>query len=114
MFQTGFWFCCKCSRQTGVWFGRKLGFRQHFGFLFSIPIFRKNTERDGGAGVIGSLGFDVQGWGGGGSCPIRTYSDRQKKGGGGGGGMVQKLDIFFGCHKFMVPKMELFVKIVNG
>ena len=64
--------------------------------------------------MIGSLGFDVQGWGGGGSCPIRTHSDRQKKGGGGGGGMVQKLDIVFGCHKFMVPKMELFVKIVNG
>ena len=28
--------------------------------------------------------------------------------------MVQKLDIFFGCHKCMVPKMELFVKIANG
>ena len=113
MFQTGFWFCYKCSRQTGVWFGRKLGFRQHFGFLFSIPIFRKNTERDGGAGVIGSLGFDVQGWGGGGVLP-NSDPFRQTEKGGRWGGMVQKLDIFFGCHKFMVPKMELFVKIVNG
>ena len=42
--------------------------------------------------------------------PIQT--DRKR--GEVGGGMVQKLDIFFGCHKFMVPKMELFVKIVNG
>ena len=88
MFQTGFWFCYKCSRQTGVWFGRKLGFRQHFGFLFSIPIFRKNTERDGGAGVIGSLGFDVQGWGGGGGLaqfgPIQTDRKRGEVGGGYG------------------------------
>ena len=87
VFQTGVWFCYKCSRQTGVWFGRKLGFRQHFGFLFGIPIFRKNTERDGGAGVIGSLSFDVQGWcgWGGGSCAIQTHSDRQKEGVGGRG-----------------------------
>ena len=48
-----------------------------------------------GGGVVGSLSFDVQGRGhrvqfG----PIRT--DRKRGG-------VQKLDIFHGCHKCMVP-----------
>ena len=48
----------------------------------------------------GSLSFDVQGWerlpqfG-----PIRT--DRRR-----GGAGVQKLDIFPGCHKCMVPKLS--------
>ena len=41
VFQTSVWFCYKCSRQTGVWFWRKLGLGQHFGFLFSITIFCK-------------------------------------------------------------------------
>ena len=34
VFQTSVWFCYKCSRQTGVWLWRKLGFRQHFAFYF--------------------------------------------------------------------------------
>ena len=101
VFQTGVWFYYKCSRQTGFCFWRKLGFRQHFGVLFSIPIFCKNTKGETGWGVIGSLSFDVQG-GGGGSRPIRTHSDRQKK----GGGWVQKLDIFLGCHICMVPNKK--------
>ena len=46
--------------------------------------------------VVGSLRFDVKGWG---AYPIWTHSDRQKKGGGG----MQKLDIFYGCHQCMVP-----------
>ena len=50
VFQAGVWFCYKCSRQTGVWFWWKLGFKQHFGFIFSIPIFCKNTKGDGGGG----------------------------------------------------------------
>ena len=52
VFQEGVWFCYKCSRQTGVWFWRKLGFRQHFGFLFGITIFRKNTKVNGGGGWL--------------------------------------------------------------
>ena len=46
---------------------------------------------------ICSLSFDVQG-----RVPIRTHSDRQKKGGMG----MQKLDIFHGCHKCMVPNLQ--------
>ena len=72
VFQTGVWFCYKCSRlvsgsaisvpdrclvlplsvpgQAGVWFWRKVGFRQNFGFIFSITIFCKNTKGDGDRG----------------------------------------------------------------
>ena len=39
-----------------VWFWWKLGFRQHFGFIFSIPIFCKNTKGDGGSGGGGGGG----------------------------------------------------------
>ena len=51
-------------------FWRKLGLRQHFAFLFSIPIYCKNTKRDGGGGiggggVVDSLSFDIQGMGAG-------------------------------------------------
>ena len=68
MFQTDIWFCYKYFRQVGDWFWRKLGFRQYFGFIFSIPIFCKNTKGDGdgcgaGEGVVLRLSFDVQGWG---------------------------------------------------
>ena len=52
VFQTGVWFCYKCSRQTGAWFWRKLGLRQYLGFLFSISIFCKNTKADGGGGWL--------------------------------------------------------------
>ena len=61
VFQAGVWFCYKCSRQIGDWFWWKLGFKQHFGFIFSIPIFCKNTKGDGGGG-----GVCVCVWGGGG------------------------------------------------
>ena len=47
VFQAVVWFCYKCSRQTGVRFWRKQGFRQRFGFLSSIPNFCKNTKADG-------------------------------------------------------------------
>ena len=66
MFQTGIWFCCKCSKQTGVWFWWKLDFRQHFGFIFSIPIFCKNTKGDGGSGGGGGGGGGSGGGSGGG------------------------------------------------
>ena len=41
-------------------------------------------------------------------CPIRTHSDRQEKGRGGWGIRLglQKLDIFNGCHEFMVPNFK--------
>ena len=39
----------------------------------------------------------------GGSCPIRTHSDRQKKRGGG----MRKLDIFHGCHKCTIPQPDI-------
>ena len=62
VFQTGVWFCYKCSRQTGVWFWRKLGYRQHFGFLFTFQFFAR-IPKGIGVGVVGSLSFDVQRWG---------------------------------------------------
>ena len=82
VFQTGVWFYYKCSRQTGFCFWRKLGFRQHFGVLFSIPIFCKNTKGETGWGVIGSLSFDVQGGEGGLAQfgPIRTDRKRGEAG----------------------------------
>ena len=67
-------------------------------FIFSSPIYCKNAKGGGSAGVgwlVGSLSFDVQGRvGGGSSDPF----GQTKKG-------VQKLDIFLGCHKCMVPNV---------
>ena len=61
--------------------------RQHFGFLFSISIFWKNTKRGrdigvggGGGRGVGSLSFNIHEWGR--SPPIRTHSDTEKGGGG--------------------------------
>ena len=59
VFQTGVWFFYKRSRLVSgspisvpdrqlSGSGGKLGFRQHFDFLFSISIFCKNTKGDGG------------------------------------------------------------------
>ena len=81
VFQTGVWFCYKCSRQTGFCFWRKLGFRQHFGVLFSIPIFCKNTKEETGWEVIGSLSFDVQGGGERGVSPNSDPFEQTEKGG---------------------------------
>ena len=70
----------------------------YFG-LFPIYFFARIAKRMGG--VVGSLSFDVQGRGGGGFAqfgPIRTDRKRLKG--------VQKLAIFHGCHKCMVPKGE--------
>ena len=58
-----------------------------------------------GRGVVGSLSFDVQGreWG------SQFGSIRTDRTGGGG---MQKLDIFHGCHKCMVPyKFILILKL---
>ena len=50
----------------------------------------------GWVGVVSSLSFDVQGQGW--YCQIRTNStDRRRE-------VVQKLNVFHGCHKYMVPK----------
>ena len=51
-----------------------------------------------GVGVVGSPCFDVQGWGG--LLPNFDPFGQTEKGGG-----VQKLDIFHGCHKCMVPNL---------
>ena len=100
VFQTGFWFCYKCSRQTGVQFWRKLGFGQHFGFLFSIPIFYKNTKRDGVGGWLVAQVSTSRGGGGGGPAQFRPIWTNRNR----GEGRVQKLDINFVCHKCMVPQ----------
>ena len=52
------------------------------------------------AGVVGSLSFDVQGWGE--VSPNLDPFGQIEKGRRGWG--VQKLDIFHGCHKCVVPK----------
>ena len=59
--------------------------------------FLQEYQRGWGGGEVGSLSFDIQGYG----CrPISTHSDRQIKGEGGG---VPKLDIVHGCHKCIDP-----------
>ena len=53
----------------------------------------------GWVGVVSSLSFDVQGQGW--YCQIRTNStDRRRE-------VVQKLNVFHGCHKYMVPKCKI-------
>ena len=47
---------------------------------YAVRISNGMGERVRWAGVVGSLSFDVRG---GGSYPIRAYSERQRKGGGG-------------------------------
>ena len=59
-----------------------------------------------GLGVVGSLSFDVQGWGVGGAgvgcLPNLDPFGKTEKGEGG----LQTLDIFHGCHKVMVPNHD--------
>ena len=52
---------------------------------------------------VGSISFDVQGGGWGGVSPNSDPFGQTEKGGEG----VQKLDIFHGCHKYMVPYLKL-------
>ena len=61
--------------------------------------------------VVGRLSFDVQGRG---LLPNLDPFGQTEKWvvvvvvvGGGGGVCVQKLDIFYGCHKCMVPNVSL-------
>ena len=100
MFQTGVCFFCKCSRETGVLVWRKLCFRQHFGFLFSILFFCKDTKGDRGEGrVVGSLSFDVKVWKV--SLNLDPFGQIEK---GGREGGLQKWGLFLGYHKCMVRK----------
>ena len=114
VFQTGVWFCYKCSRlvsdsavsapdrclvllsvfqrdrclvleQTRL----EIAFRFHF-----LHFLLQEYQRGWGWGVVGSLRFDVQEWGG-----LAQFGQTEK----GGRGGVQKLDIFLGCHKCMNP-----------
>ena len=52
-------------------------------------------------GVVGSLSFEVQGWGE--VSPNLDPFGQIEKGRRRGRGGVQKLDIFHGCHKCVVP-----------
>ena len=55
-------------------------------------------------GVVGSLSFYVQG--GGGVLPNSNPFGQTEK----SGRRVQKMDIFLGCHKCMVPKARYYCK----
>ena len=69
---------------------------------------KKNHVGDGWV-VIGSLSFNVQGWGVGGVLPNSVPFGQTEK----GGRRVQKLDIFLGCHKCMVCNTIWCIKMVR-
>ena len=109
VFQTGAWFCYKCSRQvSGSAFDSILVLSLAFQVRLFAWILLQNTEFNLNwfldvksccelhkhLGRFGSLSFNVKGRG------FLLNSDRKR-----GRGGVQKLDIFHGCHKCMVPKL---------
>ena len=110
VFQTGLWFFYKRSRlvsgsaisvpdrQLSGSGGNQaldsiLVFFLAFQFFTRIPKGMGVDRRE----VVGSLSFDVQGWGV--SANQDPFRQTVK-----GRGCVQKQDIFLGCHKCMVPK----------
>ena len=114
VFQTGAWFCYKCSRHvSGSAFDSILVLSLAFQVRLFAWILLQNTEFNLNwfldvksccelhkhLGRFGSLSFNVKGRG------FLLNSDRKR-----GRGGVQKLDIFHGCHKCMVPKIVFFCK----
>ena len=62
--------------------------------------------------MVGRLGFDVQGGGGRGRGGLAQFgpiwTDRKREKG------VQKLDIFLGCHKCMIPNLETIISKLSS